>query len=325
MINNKILIFGGGGFVGSDLAEQLYDMNYEVFVFDIKNNVKKNMYSFNRIDITNKNELDNLDIKFFKGSIIVNLAARQYNQKIPLFSKANWFEKVNYYGAINIINFGIKIKSSGIIQLSTDMVYGIKENEIIDEKTKYNPIGPYGVSKMKMEILAKKICNDNSIKLNIIRPCMIVGKGRLGLLKTLFFLIKFNLPVPIIGNGKNIFPMIDVKDCSKSIIQSIQAKIPNTSINISSNYNYTFNNLIKNIIKKTKSKSIIVNINSNFFFLFLKILSLFGLNLMYKEQYLIADKTKIYNLRLANDVLNWKPSSNINESLFENYKNWVKK
>ena len=30
---------------------------------------------------------------------------------------------------------------------------------------------------------------------------MIIGKGRLGVLKNLFILIKFNLPIPLIGKG----------------------------------------------------------------------------------------------------------------------------
>ena len=43
---------------------------------------------------------------------------------------------------------------------------------------------------------------------------MIIGPGRLGLLKKLFFLIKNNLPVPMIGSGKNRYQFISVFDCA---------------------------------------------------------------------------------------------------------------
>ena len=42
--SKKVLIFGGNGFIGSHVAEKLFESNYNIYLFDLKksHNLNKN-------------------------------------------------------------------------------------------------------------------------------------------------------------------------------------------------------------------------------------------------------------------------------------------
>ena len=85
------------------------------------------------------------------------------------------------------------------------MVYGSYTNKKIQEDHPPKPIGFYGLTKFEAEKLILKEVEIGNLNCTIFRPRLIIGPRRLGILKNLFDLIRLNLPVPLIGNGKNIF------------------------------------------------------------------------------------------------------------------------
>jgi dTDP-glucose 4,6-dehydratase len=54
------------------------------------------------------------------------------------------------------------------------------------------------------------------MNISMFRPRLIIGPGRLGILEKLFKLIDMNLPVPMIGSGKNPYQFISVFDCAEA-------------------------------------------------------------------------------------------------------------
>ena len=59
----------------------------------------------------------------------------------------------------------------------------------------------------------------------IIRPCPVIGPGRLGIFQILFEWIYNNWNIPILGKGENFIQFIHVDDCSKAIILAGEKKL----------------------------------------------------------------------------------------------------
>ena len=85
----KILVTGEAGFIGFHLTKRLLDLNYEVMAIDNLNDYydvklkeerlrileKNSSFSFRKIDISNKGELENI-FKENNFDIVINLAAQ---------------------------------------------------------------------------------------------------------------------------------------------------------------------------------------------------------------------------------------------------------
>lgn len=322
-MNKRIVIFGGLGFLGSKLSNKLSKIGLDVVVVDKVENkdiLNKNI-KYIKLDLT-KNSFENfLDIK--KKDIFINLASRQYHNKIPYFGRQNWFDELNLHVSNKTIQLAINKEITGYIFFSTDMVYGIPQSNNITEKQITNPIGEYGKSKLKAELNLLKI-SKNKIPLTIFRPRLITGPGRLGILKKLFNLIYNSNIVPLIGNGNNCYQMVSVDDCISAIISSIENEIPNEIFNLASKEKIKVKNLIKNLIIHANSNSKVFPLNAQITQNILRISEIFGFNIMFKEQYKIADKDIFLDITKATRLLNWQPKYDDQNMINEAYNFWIK-
>jgi UDP-glucuronate decarboxylase len=118
----KVLITGGAGFIGSNLAKKLLDKGYEVFVMDnlftgtkqnIYNLLSKNKFTFLLHDITNP----------FWGQFdeIYNLAC----PASPIHYQKNPVEttKTSFVGTMNVLELALKTKAK-VLHASTSEIYG---------------------------------------------------------------------------------------------------------------------------------------------------------------------------------------------------------
>ena len=131
------------------------------------------------------------------------------------------------------------------------------------------------------------------VAVTILRLRLIMGKGRLGIMKKLFKSIFHNLPVPLVGNGKNCYQMVSVKDCSEATLLSVEKKIPNCELNLGSEVGPDVKTLLNYLIKKVSSKSIILPLPAFPLKILLLIFEKMGLPILHKEQYKIADKNSL--------------------------------
>ena len=305
-MKKRIIIFGGSGFLGTNLSKKLALLNYEVIVIDINNkNIQfLNNIKFIKMDLTRINIEENFNFK--KSDIFINLASRQYHNKIPYLRRQEWFDDLNFNTSKNIMKLALKYNVSGFIFFSTDMVYGLPSDKNFNELDLTNPIGEYGKSKLKAEKSLIKLANNN-LPLTIFRPRLISGSGRLGIFKKLFNHIHNNKVVPLIGNGNNCYQMVSVDDCSSAVMLAIEKNIPNEIFNLGSKEKISVKNLIKNLIIYANSNSSILPINAQLIKRILYICDFIGLSMMYKEQYSIADKNIYLDISKANNILNWYP------------------
>jgi nucleoside-diphosphate-sugar epimerase len=159
----KILITGGAGYIGSKLATNLINKNYQVTIIDCLKFSSKSLnhlfsrknFKFIKADVRNKKLMKFL-IK--SNDFIIPLAALV---GAPLCEKN---KKEAIAVNLNSIKFLMKniSKKNKIIYLTTNSGYGIGEkNKYCDETTPLNPISLYGKTKVDAEKIVMK--NVNSI------------------------------------------------------------------------------------------------------------------------------------------------------------------
>ena len=201
------------------------------------------------------------------------------------------------------------------------MVYGMPNFVPLTTNHPKNPIGPYGQSKLEAEELCF-LARKKGLAVTILRPRLIMGKGRLGIMKKLFKSIFHNLPVPLVGNGKNCYQMVSVKDCSEATLLSVEKKIPNCELNLGSEVGPDVKTLLNYLIKKVNSKSIILPLPAFPLKILLLIFEKMGLPILHKEQYKIADKNYIVDISDTYSKIGWKPKLSDKDMIIEAYNYW---
>lgn len=316
----KYYIFGGNGFVGRYLANDLLRKGKKVVVCDLQEvihpMIDEKSCEYEQVNIQQIEDLERLQIA--AEDILINLAANQYHTKVPC-NRKYYFYSVNVEGTRNILKVAYDRGCRKYLMFTTDMIYGKPQYLPVDIRHPQNPFGPYGQSKKE----AEEICKAYRLKgmnITIMRPRMINGPGRLGILVKLFKLIDMNLPVPTIGNGKNHYQMISVFDCVSAIDCALAKGIPNKEYNLGSKESPDITSLLQGVIKEANSHSIIVHMPGKLVKLILGLLDAVGLTIMYKEQYMIADEEYILDITDTEKDLGWHPLYNDADMITEAYK-----
>ena len=187
--NNKtILITGGAGFIGSNIAFYIQE-NYpssQIVIFDCFRNENvfsngnprsfghyKNLIGFKGIvicgDINNSNDIDLLSS--YKFDYVFHLAAisdtRVYDQEIVMRTNVNSFYDI----------LGLAKKNQAVlVYASSAATYGsLPPPQVVGSE---NPENPYGYSKYVMDQLAKKYSQDNpNLKITGLRFFNVYGPG----------------------------------------------------------------------------------------------------------------------------------------------------
>ena len=197
--NKKILITGGCGFIGTNLAIYLKKFNYEVSTLDnlfrkgSKYNLKllKSLGIKNyKIDIYNQTKL----FKLKKFDIIIDCCA-EAAVNISKYETTRVIN-TNLVGTINLVKKA-KFDNSIIIFISTSRVYSIKElNLLINKKSlkkklkinksineKFNTLSPksiYGFTKLASEMVIQEYAYAFDLKYLINRCGVISGPLQFG-------------------------------------------------------------------------------------------------------------------------------------------------
>jgi len=318
---SRWVLIGGAGLTGLKIAEELIEMNTSksnIIIADLKNSlININL----QVTLIECDISKNIIPKFKKDDVIIHLAARQYHTKIPKRNQLDWFREVNVVGTKNIINQCIKFNVKGLIYFSTDMVYGIPNYIPLNSAHPKTPIGPYGKSKLEAEMICIE-SRKRGLPITILRPRLIMGKGRLGIMEKLFKAISLNRPVPLIGRGNNCYQMVSVEDCSKAAILSVKYNFPNCELNLGSEVGPNIKKLLNFLIHTVNSKSILIPLPAFPLKIILTILEKMGLPILHKEQYKIADKNYIVDISDTYSKIRWKPKQSDTDMIVEAYKHW---
>jgi UDP-glucose 4-epimerase len=238
---NKILVFGGSGFMGSHLADELIKNNKKVLIYDTKKNpfLKKNQ-KFLRGNILDKKKVIKSSKNFkiiyhFAG--ITDLEEANLNPMSTIYT--------NIIGTINILEACKINKIKKIIFASS--IYALSEQG-----------GFYSVTKNSSEMLIEKFCEHYKIKYTILRFGSLYGtrSGKKNSIKNLITQGMKNGKIIRNTNGKEVRNYINVKDCAKVCVRILNSKYNNKYFNIIGKKSWKIRNIIKIISNKIPIKKI---------------------------------------------------------------------
>ncbi|WP_102959016.1 NAD-dependent epimerase/dehydratase family protein [Mangrovicella endophytica] len=317
----KHIIFGGDGFVGRHLAQKLVDDGESVIVADI---VKSPLPHYARCtfihtDVTDPAAVAAVPIQ--PEDMVYNLSAKMLSPIQVRAKRHDFFFPVNYHGTVNIIEAMAKAGADRLVHFTTDMIYGHTVTYPMTEEHPVAPLGEYGLSKLKTEELAAE-WRAKGMRISLFRPRLIIGPGRLGILQKLFKLIDNNLPVPMIGSGKNPYQFISVFDCAEAARLAWKAGVPNEAYNLGSLNPPPVRKLLGDLIKEAGSKSFLIPTPGWAVKRTLDFLDLLNMPLMDPEQYLIADEECVLDVSKGERQLGWIPRYRDEDMLIAAYREY---
>jgi UDP-glucose 4-epimerase len=170
------LIFGGAGYLGSHLVQLLHANNHKVTVFDdssgnVFNQIDGVDYIFG--DISEPTHLDKLDSILNIDGIFHLAAKKSVKESVH---NPDLYLKINFEGSKNIIDYSNRREISNLVFASSAAVYGeAAEEGFITENSIPNPVNPYGESKYLVENLLEKIARQQSLNSISLRIFNMVG------------------------------------------------------------------------------------------------------------------------------------------------------
>lgn len=283
MISKKILLVGGCGFIGHNLAILLKKKNYQVIVCDglSVNNVlsftdseikNKKLYTSilnNRIDLLNQNNINLIvqDARDYHAicklyatiepDIIIHLAAVSHANRSNKDPHSTFDHSLRTLE--NTLDFA-KNKKTHVIYISSSMVYGNFESLEVDEDTQCKPIGIYGSLKLAGELIVKSYNQVFGIPYTIIRPSALYGERCVSRRVGQIFIENAiqNLDIVINGDGDETLDFTYIEDLNQGIAaccENIKAK--NEIFNITYGQARKINELIFLLKKEFPSINII--------------------------------------------------------------------
>lgn len=168
----RILVTGGGGFIGSHLCRQLISEGARVYVtvkYDsVFDNIRLSGF-WNKL-VTIEADLRNPDslsqIKDIKPDLIYHLAA--YNHVGDSFSQVSESIDSNAKGTVNLLEAYEGYER--FIYISTSEVYGFQNNVPFQEDAMPQPLSPYAVGKYCGEIYSRLKWLSQNRPIVVLRP-----------------------------------------------------------------------------------------------------------------------------------------------------------
>jgi len=318
----KHIIFGGDGFVGRVLAAKLVSEGQEVLVADIAKGACEHYGEADwvHLDVTKPDDFSQIAIK--PRDVVYNLSAKMLSPIVTRKERHDFFWPVNYHGTVNILEAMKAAKAKNLVHFTTDMVYGHTKTVPMYEDHPLAPLGEYGESKLETERLAQDWRKNERFNITLFRPRLIIGPGRLGILSKLFKLVDANLPVPMIGSGRNPYQFISVFDCAEAAYLAWKAGFPNEAYNLGSNNPPSVRKLLGRLIEEAGSKSILIPTPGWAVKRTLDTLDLINLPIMDPEQYLIADEECLLDCSKAERELGWQARFSDDDMLVAAYREY---
>ncbi|MBL8581106.1 MAG: NAD(P)-dependent oxidoreductase [Rhizobiaceae bacterium] len=312
------VIFGGDGFVGRHLAPKLVAEGEEVVVADIAKSDLPHYRKARHVncDVTDRASVQAVGLK--ADDMVYNLSAKMLSPIQVRAKRHEFFWPVNYHGTEHIMQAMGKVGAPRLVHFTTDMIYGHTVTWPMTEDHPVAPLGEYGQSKWETEKLAAE-WRQRGMNISLFRPRLIIGPGRLGILAKLFKLIDWNLPVPMIGSGRNPYQFISVFDCAEAARLAWKAGVPNEAYNLGSLNPPPVRKLLGDLVRHAGSKSFLVPTPGWAVKRTLDMLDWMNMPIMDPEQYLIADEDCVLDVSKGERQLGWVPKYRDEDMLIAAY------
>ena len=326
MNSKKILLVGGCGFIGHNLALKLKAKGHKAVIVDslsVNNLNSLNQEEFtnkklyesilnNRIDLLKKNDIDLIvqDARNYKEicnlyskinpDLIIHLAAVSHSNKSNKDPHSTFDHSLRTLE--NTLDFA-RVKKRHVIYLSSSMVYGNFQTKEVTEDTACVPIGIYGTLKYSGELLVKAYNQVFDLPYTIVRPSALYGERCVSRRVGQIFIENAiqDLDININGSGEEKLDFTYIEDLVEGICLCCEKESAKNQI-----FNLTYGN-------SRKINELLEILKDEFK----------GIRVVYNEKEKFMPERGTLNTNKAKKLLGYKPSYSIEEGYLR-YISWYK-
>ena len=306
------LVTGGTGFLGSHIARRLLEEGIHPVLFDTAALPPDDDDIRNSVTVIDGDVQDREAIRAaLQGvEVVIHTAAA-----LPIQVSKKKIYAVNVRGTRYVLHEALKAGIKRVVFISSTAVYGVPKVHPIDEDSPLIPLGHYGSSK----VVGEDICHQyqqRGLEVNIIRPKTFLGTGRLGVFEILFEWIAEGRKIPLLGNGKNHYQLLEVTDLVDAIYRAaIEPDVVNETMNVGADRYDTLNEDMQALFDRAGSGSRLWHLPARPGEWALRLLELLHLSplaawhygTMWRDSYVEVDKAK--------RLLGWQPKYSNAEAL----------
>jgi UDP-glucose 4-epimerase len=290
----KYVVVGGAGFIGSNIVDKLVEQNHEVVIIDnLSTGKMENVNpkaSVEYIDICNENECSAM-VEIMSGADALFLLAAKARVQ-PSIENPVEYEINNTIGTLNVLKCASDAGVRRVVYSASSSAYGNTEKLPSKESDPVNPLSPYGAQKYYGEVMCKMFSEVYGLETVSLRYFNIYGErqnvgGAYAMVIGIFADQKLRGEVMTInGDGEQRRDFTYVGDVvNANILASQSEKVGNGEvINIGNGDNRSINDIADMI----------------------------GGERIHREP-VIEPKETLADNSLAEELLGWKPTQNIED------------
>ena len=266
----KILVTGGGGFIGSSYIKNLLENynGFEIMNLDIMSYAasQKTLDLFREYENFHHSHIDISDLekvkkifKVFSPNLVVNFAAESHVDN-SIYGAAPFIQS-NIVGTFNLLEASKNLLDNSNFlfhQISTDEVFGDldEQDPAFKETDPYDPSSPYSASKASSDMLVSAWGRTYQMPYLITNCSNNFGPRQYKekLIPKIICNTIDGIEIPVYGNGLNIRDWIFVDDHTDTIIELHKKDIKSERFNIGGNNEIGNLELIKEIMQILESK-----------------------------------------------------------------------
>ena len=245
---SKILVTGGAGFIGSNVADSFISLGHEVVVLDdlstgFKENINKKA-RFYKFDIRSS-EVEKV-FKDERFDILCHHAAQvdlRKSMQEPILDA-----EIGIIGSLNLLFCCLKYQVKKVIFASSAGVYGEQEYFPADENHPLKPVAPYSMAKLIVEKYLKFYRRSNGLEYVILRYSNVYGprqipKGEAGVVAIFYENLLNGKGAKIYGDGKQTRDFVFIDDVVKANVLALNhgtSEIFNIATSVETDINMLF-------------------------------------------------------------------------------------
>jgi len=226
----KILITGGAGFIGSNIADAYLNAGHKVVIVDnLCSGKKENIPAkaeFYKADITDAAKIKSVFLK--EKPEVVSHHAAQIDVRTSVSDPA-YDARINIIGSLNVLEAARNAGTKKIIFSSSGgTIYGECGKTAPDEKAAARPLSPYGITKHSLEFYLNFYYVLYGMKFTILRYANVYGPrqdphGEAGVVAIFSQRMLDNESLFIFGNGGQTRDYVYVGDVVSANLKALNA------------------------------------------------------------------------------------------------------
>ncbi len=313
----RVLITGGAGFLGINLARHLLAGGWEVASLDLApfDHPERDRVRAIRGDIRRRADVEQA---VAGARIVVHAAAA-----LPLYPPDE-IRSTDADGTRVVAEAALAHGVERLIHISSTAVYGVPDHHPLLESDALHGVGCYGEAK----VAAEEICQaarGRGLCVPIIRPKSFIGPERLGVFGLLYDWAHDGRHFPILGRGENRYQLLDVEDLCEAIrlCATVPAARANDTFNIGAAEFGTLASDFQGVLDAAGHGKRIIPLPAGPFIAALRVLERLGASPLYQWVYETMATDSYVSIDKARSTLGFEPRWSNRDALVRNYRWYV--